>query len=349
MTLIEFFEISARGGAAALCVTLTIQLLSLRPLRPASLFGTFFLIGAATYSVVALPTISGALGSYIIPFKLIGMMSPAFFWLFITAIHDDNFRWRHWLALPPLTIGALYLVCIPFPQASETSKLIQIGVVTILMGLTIHTVRCCYSDDLVASRRHFGRVMRYLVPLIAIAIIGIEILETFEFRHPAARLTVATSILVVGIVLATSISTLRKTLIPTATDRSHTLAKTGELSAADRIDLGRLRDLMEEGAFMNAGLSIGELAKQMSVPEHRLRKLINSGLGYRNFAAFINDHRIDEAKRRLARPKFAREQITGLAFDLGYTSLAPFNRAFRERTGKSPTEYREKMLNDPSS
>ena len=101
---------------------------------------------------------------------------------------------------------------------------------------------------------------------------------------------------------------------------------------------------MNEGIYLNSGLTIGELANRMNMPEHRLRRLINKGLGYRNFAAFINDHRIEEARRRLSEPETAREQITSLAFDLGYSSLAPFNRAFRERMGMSPSQYREKAL-----
>jgi AraC-like DNA-binding protein len=77
---------------------------------------------------------------------------------------------------------------------------------------------------------------------------------------------------------------------------------------------------------------------------HLLRRLINKGLGYRNFAAFLNDHRITEARQRLADPKQAREQISAIAFGLGYASLAPFNRAFRELTGVTPTDYRAQAL-----
>jgi AraC-like DNA-binding protein len=118
----------------------------------------------------------------------------------------------------------------------------------------------------------------------------------------------------------------------------------GTITPADRIELARLQDLMTKGVFLEPGLTIGALAARMSVPEHRLRKLINNHLGYRNFAAFINDHRIDEAKRRLGEASLAREQITGLAFDLGFASLAPFNRAFKERVGMSPSEFRTKAL-----
>lgn len=344
MSLIELFETSLRGGAAALCLTLIIQILAPRPLGAASIFGALFFAGAGIYCIVALPVMVELLGGYVVPIKLLGVMSPAFFWLFIQSLQDDNFELKWWMAIPPAIIATTYLICIPLPDLKPASKIVQVSMVAILMAHSIYVVRCCISDDLVAARRRFSRTMALLVPLMAAAIMGIEILEALETQHPAARIVVAVLALAVAVTLTTSVSSIRKTLLPVP-QQNRTTISDEVLSAADRIDLGRLRDLMEEGAYLNAGLSIGELAGQMNVPEHRLRKLINSGLGYRNFAAFLNDHRIDEAKRRLGRPTFAREQITGLAFDLGYASLAPFNRAFRERTGKSPTEYREDTLN----
>ena len=344
MNLIELFEVSTRGGAAALCLTLIIQILAPKPVRAAAIFGSLFFAGAGIYCIVALPAMAELLGGYVVPIKLLGVMSPAFFWLFIQALHNDAFKFKWWMAIPPAIIATTYLICLPLPELKPASKIVQVSMVAILMAHSIYVVRCCIEDDLVASRRQFSRTMGLLVPLMAAAIMGIEILEALETQHPIARIIVASLALAVGVTLTTSVSAIRKTLLPVPPqNRTHILDE--GLSAADRIDLGRLRDLMEEGAYLNAGLSIGELAGQMNVPEHRLRKLINSGLGYRNFAAFLNDHRIDEAKRRLGRPTFAREQITSLAFDLGYASLAPFNRAFRERTGKSPTEFREDTLN----
>lgn len=345
MSLVELIEASTRGGAAALCLTLIIQILAPRPVRAAAIFGSLFFAGAGIYCIVALPVMVELLGGYVVPIKLLGVMSPAFFWLFIQALHNDSFEFKWWMAIPAVIIAATYLICVPVPALKPASKIIQVGMVAILMAHSIYVVRCCIADDLVASRRYFSQRMALLVPLMAAAIMGIEILEALETQHPLARIVVGSLALALGVTLTTSISSIRKTLLPVP-PHNRTNISDETLSAADRIDLGRLRDLMEEGAFLNPGLSIGELAGQMNVPEHRLRKLINSGLGYRNFAAFLNDHRIDEAKRRLGRPTFAREQITSLAFDLGYASLAPFNRAFRERTGKSPTEFREDSLNN---
>jgi len=36
--------------------------------------------------------------------------------------------------------------------------------------------------------------------------------------------------------------------------------------------------------------------------------------------------------------------VLTIALDLGYGSLGPFNRAFKEMTGMTPTAYREKTI-----
>jgi len=38
--------------------------------------------------------------------------------------------------------------------------------------------------------------------------------------------------------------------------------------------------------------------------------------------------------------------VLTIAMDLGYGSLAPFNRAFRETTGQSPTDFRRAAFAD---
>lgn len=79
-----------------------------------------------------------------------------------------------------------------------------------------------------------------------------------------------------------------------------------------------------------------------------MRRVINGHLGHRNFAAFVNTHRITAAKAALAAPENAGRTIAAIAFDLGFGSLGPFNRAFKEATGLTPTEFRNRTLQLPS-
>ena len=68
--------------------------------------------------------------------------------------------------------------------------------------------------------------------------------------------------------------------------------------------------------------------------------LINEGLGHRNFNAFLNRYRIEEAKAALADPTQKDVPIVTIAMDCGFKSLGPFNRAFKVDTGQTPSEFR---------
>jgi AraC-like DNA-binding protein len=113
---------------------------------------------------------------------------------------------------------------------------------------------------------------------------------------------------------------------------------------ADRMMLERLNAAMVAEGWRREGLTIGSLADELGLPEHRLRRLINQRLGHRNFAEFVNSYRIEAAKRRLADPAESLTTVAAIAFNLGYGSLGPFNRAFRSATGASPTEWRRQAL-----
>jgi AraC-like DNA-binding protein len=54
----------------------------------------------------------------------------------------------------------------------------------------------------------------------------------------------------------------------------------------------------------------------------------------------IRARRLDEAMRRLADQRHARQRIAEIAFAVGFSSEPTFNRAFRERFGCSPGEAR---------
>src|SRR5262249_21756672 len=118
--------------------------------------------------------------------------------------------------------------------------------------------------------------------------------------------------------------------------------------AADRQLLAKLEAFMAGGGWKSEGLTIGAVAEALETPEHRLRRLINQRLGHRNFADFVNGHRIQAAKTRLSDPTEARTTVAVIAFDLGYGSLGPFNRAFRAATGSTPSEWRRQALADAS-
>ena len=118
----------------------------------------------------------------------------------------------------------------------------------------------------------------------------------------------------------------------------------GRAEAADAVMLRNLEGAMAAERWRQEGLTITLLAQELAAPEHRLRRLINQRLGHRNFADFLNAHRIEAAKGLLVDPEQAQTTVAAIAFGLGYGSLGPFNRAFRAATGLTPTEWRRHAL-----
>ena len=111
--------------------------------------------------------------------------------------------------------------------------------------------------------------------------------------------------------------------------------------APDARQLATLNRLMTvERVYREPSLTIAALATRMGLPEHRLRKLINQALGHRNFNAFLNAYRIEDAKRALSDAARTDVPVLTIAMDAGFQSLGPFNRAFKAATGLTPTEYR---------
>ena len=95
---------------------------------------------------------------------------------------------------------------------------------------------------------------------------------------------------------------------------------------------------MEEGKlYTQTGLTISDLADNLSIQEYRLRRIINQQLNYRNFNQFLNNYRIEDACSRL---KETNTPVSTIALDVGYASLSVFNKAFRERYALTPTEFR---------
>jgi AraC-like DNA-binding protein len=109
----------------------------------------------------------------------------------------------------------------------------------------------------------------------------------------------------------------------------------------DPVEVAALQRLMrEQHVYREEGLTIGSLAARLGLPEYKLRRLINQGLGHRNFNTFLNGYRLAEVKAALADPARAEVPVLVIAMDAGFQSLGPFNRAFKAETGLTPTEFR---------
>jgi AraC-like DNA-binding protein len=108
-----------------------------------------------------------------------------------------------------------------------------------------------------------------------------------------------------------------------------------------------LQRLMEDAqVYREEGLSVATLAARLRVPEYRLRRVINQRLGHRNFNAYVNGLRLEQACKALADPALRHLPVLSIALDAGFQSIGPFNRAFKAAMGVTPTDYRRHKLAD---
>ena len=196
------------------------------------------------------------------------------------------------------------------------------------------------GDDLVERRRMIRLWLPVLVGAQAGLILVYETVTGAAIAHPPAQL--AASLLIFALTLFAGKVLLRtdpELLVVTQTNQPAPAAG-DHMSPQESRLRGALEAAMAARYYRTPGLTITALAEHLEVPEHRLRALINRRLGYRNFSAYLNAHRIGEARAILSDPAQADTAITTIALDLGYNSLATFNRAFRSVAGTTPSEFR---------
>lgn len=345
LTLAGFVDLVLRGGTFGILLLVVARFVRRPNFGPLCLTGVLFGVTGLVEIIFNSPIVIETLAPSRWVMLTLQQMHFIALWWFVLALFDDRFIWRVGIFWPvavvvPLVVGATFAL-------EDTRRYFMAALVVVnatLLGLIIYRALRNRGGDLVDERRSFSLALAFTVPPFTLIVF---ITNLIAIDAPlSAELCLIYSVVYFLLALGFSywLLGLNDGLFPPAGDSSVTADGRGDLSAADRLELERVVKAMDGGLYLEPGLSIGGLADVLKVPEHRLRRQINGGLGYRNFTAFVNDYRINEAKRRLSDPELAREQIVQHAFSLGYASLAPFNRAFRERVGVSPTEYREAAL-----
>jgi AraC-like DNA-binding protein len=103
----------------------------------------------------------------------------------------------------------------------------------------------------------------------------------------------------------------------------------------------KLKYLMEiEKVYCDADISLQSLAEKMSIAPHLLSQLLNEKMD-RNFADYINQYRIEEAKKILQNPRGARRKISTVAIEVGFNTMAAFYTAFKKYTNMTPSRYKK--------
>ncbi len=303
---------------------------------------------------------------------VLAMSSVGWFWLMVMAMFQDRDKFRPWMFGAPV----LMMLCglgnvMQWGAAAPAFWVITTTLQATLAIWSMVIVLGSWKGDLVESRRRLRGPFMVAVSLYILSLNGFDLWEMVGTVPPWYPMLNAA--MLAGVVLAGSLVFLdpREAMYgdaqapasvrqpepavphsaPAANGKAHANGHAngdGAAIAIDRAakaDLDRLECLMsKDQVWKEEGLTIASLALRANIPETQLRRLINDCLGYRNFPSYVNAHRIAAAKARLSDPGEARVSISTIAYDIGFASLGPFNRAFKEEAGVSPSEWRRGAL-----
>lgn len=333
--------------------------------RPAGLWNLGLTLGLFAFSCRVM-SMDMAPGLAVV-FNGMEYLTPIFFMIVIRVNFDDDFVFG---VVEKFMLAIMMVLAMLFSMhdaigTPESIYQLQVALQFAIDALAVIWAYWCvittWSGDLDAKRR---KARGFFVAGVG-PIVGVMLMLYFYFYSTAqpldfllhVDLLVSSTIVVLGGIgliyfvdipptifggfAATPLplSHLSETDHPTAED---TRSETKEPSEHQQ-QLQLLAQVMKgQERFKEIGLNLPSLASYVQMPEYRLRALINQDLGYRNFNAYLNHYRIEYACK-LLKDKKNTASILEVSIECGYRTLSTFNKAFKDITSLTPSEFRNKL------
>ena len=299
------------------------------------------LLGSSAYLTITTSAFVPERGPFWATIQLAAQAVPLLLWIFTHLLFERAIDRRIVIVAVIFLFGCwscFYFATVP--EVLEWNALAQRLSSLVLIGHAMLIALRERGDDLIEKRRRLRVGFVVVVGALAFVVIVLELVFGY---HRGTELAMGQGFAILVATTAFGVALLQSDS-DLLFDPAQPAPPQPSLSPAENVLKTNLDTVMAEGVYREPGLSIGGLAAKLGVPEHRLRALINQRLGYRNFSDFLNSHRIADAQAWLTDPAKVALPVLTIAMDLGYGSLAPFNRAFRDTTGQTPTDYRRAAL-----
>lgn len=115
--------------------------------------------------------------------------------------------------------------------------------------------------------------------------------------------------------------------------------QTGKVDNKDLLEMDRIKNYMEnKKPFLNAHLTLPDLAKSLKISTNKLSYLINT-VEKTNFYDFVNLFRVNEVKRMLDSKDYSHLSIQGISEEAGFRSKTSFYKFFKKKFEKTPSAY----------
>jgi hypothetical protein len=285
-----------RGGACLLLALLAALVLRDHGRVAAGWFGSLFAAGTAAFTLCSAPGMHGL----VVRADLAGASgNNLVFWLFARALFDDGFRPRPWHGVLWLAIVAAGVIEVLMLEPAFSPAAAPLGIAltaqTVLFAILggVQAV-ATWRGDLVEPRRRLRLFLVGATAVYTVVTAGTGFLLTDPGSEPGSLAQNALLTLILAAVAAALLRVSGETGLfpePAPAARPPDLAERATAAPDPALVAALERAMTVDRAYRQEGLSIGQLALRLGLPEYRLRQLINQGLGYRNFAGakFVAD------------------------------------------------------------
>ncbi len=195
------------------------------------------------------------------------------------------------------------------------TRWIKAMLILMLVILVVNILQFMYS-----SLSVFGLVIR-TETLVQIGILGLINLITYQgLKSPTSFQKISNQDMAIT----------RTSLKPIDDDEQKVLD-----GYSKRID----EQVADQKLYLDPDLTIRQLAEETEIHEKSISKTINT-IFDTNFSEYINNYRIQEAIRLIHSDE--NLSIKEVMFKSGFNSRSVFNTAFKQKTGATPSGYRNK-------
>ncbi len=255
--------------------------------------------------------------------------------------------WREaWvLLLPPAAFASAFILSkldgeCHFPEACGVLRE-WLAVTGLLSGVTSLIALWPKRAELrdVATQKSSEERYWLILTLIIVNLFFTGFMSLFGLTMAGATQTMLVRT-IVGIALIYLTGTSLFRIYPLTVPIKPTSPKPTVLSPEEQAKAERLKALIElDKVYHEPGCNRTELARELSISESAVSKIISHTYGC-TFPQLINERRVDDAKRLLKETDAA---IKVISEEVGFNSLASFNRVFRALTGQNPSDYRQSL------
>ncbi len=284
---------------------------------------------------------------------MFGMSTIATCGWYIKYLTDESegFGWRQLLIYSPLVLlFLLTLAVLPWHLAAMYQTPAVRYVLLLMIALIIYYFYFCIrmlQKHKQLIRQNYSGVSGSITINWMVIIISLQIAEfllkgvlsnVFGDTNNALQVITNEYCFIIETFLLVVLGIWQKSIpvfIPPAEKAGQTPLQPGDLK---RYLLRIEKFMTEEKPYLDPELTIEKLSDLTRIRKLSLSQTLNKGLN-KNFFTFIKEYRIKHVEDELKNKTSEKRTIMDIAYGSGFNSKTGFNRAFKEVTGKTPTEY----------